>query len=352
MRYHCFLLFFLFHSQSFAQKSELKIKQIFINSRETSFRQKIVMNSSQNDIVIEMYSIVGDSVEYLYRLKEANEQWTKSDYPVAHFQKIEGGEYSFEMKAKAHDFETKPISIAIIVENSLWEAWYFWPSVAFYIIFLGGVGVYLFFLYDFRQKLKVQNIRNQIAADLHDEVGSNLNSIAIFVEVLRKKSLPENLPLLDRIIGSARESVSLMQDTVWTINPKNDSNEKLFIRMSSFASEILSNKGISLDFKIDENTKSVDFSMEQRKNYYLIYKEAINNIVKHSEASKAEVRILASANKVYTKIKDNGKGFDVSSQFEGNGLSNFKKRAEENEMIVSINSVLNEGTTIGIEVLI
>ena len=351
MQIRYFLLFLVSTFDSLAQNKELNIKHIFVDGKEVSLHQKIVFNSSQNDILIEADLILDDSVQYLCRLKELSEQWTKSSYPVVHFQKLESGFYTFEMKAKVQNFETKPISISIVVESSFWQTWYFWPFIAFYIVLIGGVGIYLFFLYDYRQKLKVQNIRNQIAADLHDEVGSNLNSIAIFVEVLRKKSIPENLPLLDRIIGSARESVSLMQDTVWTINPKNDTNEKLFTRMSSFASEILSNKGISLDLKIDEGSRGINFSMEQRKNYYLIFKEAVNNIAKHSEATKAEVQISVSANKIYTKIKDNGKGFDVSLQFEGNGLSNFRKRAEENEMIVSINSAINEGTTIGIEVV-
>ena len=209
----------------------------------------------------------------------------------------------------------------------------------------------LFKLYDFRQKLKMQHVRNQIAADLHDEVGSNLNSIAIYTEVLRKNDSGKSTDILDKITANSKESVSLMQDTVWMINPKNDSTEKLLERMKAFASGILATKNISFDFNAPADFKKVKFSMEQRKNCYLIYKESINNIVKHAEATKVVVSIAQKNDEIDIEIQDNGKGFDLDQLHDGNGLQNFKERAEEAEFELIIDSKIGIGTKISMKIV-
>lgn len=333
-----------FWSASFSQ---VALQKVLVNNQLRAFpkNNSIHLTASENDLLLEFQQIKKDSIEYFYRLKgEHNDStWITSAYPVAHFQNLSDGKYIFQIKAD----NSEPIEIKIEKDISFYNEWYFIPVLGIYIIILIVVGIYLFFLYDFRQKLKIQGVRNQIAADLHDEVGSNLNSIAIFVEVLRKKSTPEILPILDKIIENSKESVVLMQDTIWTINPKNDGVEKLFERMRSFAAQYLSNVDIALDFDIDADLKKVSFTMEQRKSIYLIFKEAINNIVKHAQANKVKVIIQKISNTLKINIIDNGKGFDIEQEFEGNGLQNFKNRAEEAEIECLLSSS-KTGTTVEI----
>jgi signal transduction histidine kinase len=194
----------------------------------------------------------------------------------------------------------------------------------------------------------LQDVRNRIAADLHDEVGSNLNSIAIFVELLRKKSPKDLLPILDKITSNSKESVQLMQDTIWAIQAKNDDFQKFIDKMRGFATEVLAAKNVSLTFDNQLINPKFQLSMEERKNAYLIFKEAVNNIIKHSAATKAMVKIWSDDNQILIQIEDNGVGFDTNMIFEGNGLQNFETRAEDSEMQVKIESKIGEGTVITI----
>ncbi len=344
-----FLTFAILLSSS-ASFSQVALKKIFVNNQVRPFpkNNSIHLAASENDLILEFSQVKEDSVEYLYRLKgeENDSTWIVSAYPVVHYQDLGDGNFVFQIKTTNKKF---PVStLKIIREIPFYYTTWFKFTVVIYFMILLGVGIYLLSLWDFRQKLRLQGVRNQIAADLHDEVGSNLNSIAIFVEVLRNKATPDILPILDKIIENSKESVILMQDTVWTINPKNDSVEKLFERMRSFASQYLANVDIPLDFVVDADLKKVSFTMEQRKNIYLIFKESINNIVKHSQATKASVRIKKVEDTLKISIEDNGKGFDSTQDFEGNGLQNFKNRAEEAEIECLISSELNKGSKIEI----
>ena len=92
--------------------------------------------------------------------------------------------------------------------------------------------------------------------------------------------------------------------------------------------------------------------MDQRKNAYLIFKESINNIVKHAQANKTNVKIWSDRNQVFLLIEDNGIGFDTNENFEGNGLQNFERRAEECDMKIKIISEIGTGTSILLSVII
>lgn len=346
-----FMLIFL-STENVAHNHQFVLRRITVNGVEQPLSAKPVFLKLDSYLQIEAVPLYSDSATYFFRLKNSSDQWMQCAYPVAQFQKLRGGNYQFEMKARTSTFESLPITVQINVQEAFWEKWWFWPVVGIYLLFMVGVGFYLFFLYNFRQKLRIQHIRNQIAADLHDEVGSNLSSIAIFVEVLRKKAPPDMLPLLEKIIHNSQESVSLMQDTVWTISPKNDSNEKLIERMRSFAFALLSSRGVALSFEVETDLQKVHFTMEQRKNCYLIFKEAVNNIAKHAEATKATVEISADKQRFYMLIQDNGKGFDASTLQGGNGLYNFQTRAQEAEMNVAVNSLPTKGTIVSIEMLL
>lgn len=337
-------------SAASASFSQVALKKLLVNNqaRPLPKNNSIHLTASENDLILEFSQVKGYSVEYLYRLKgeKNNSTWTVNTYPVAHYQNLEGGIFVFQIKTNTKN--SKIYEIKIEKEIVFWHEWYFILIVVIYLIILVSIFIYLFFLYDSRQKLRLQGVRNQIAADLHDEVGSNLNSIAIFVEILRNKATADILPILEKIIENSKESVVLMQDTVWTINPKNDNVEKLFERMRSFASQYLADAGIPLDFVIDAELKKVNLTMEQRKNIYLIFKEAINNAVKHAQATNVNVTIKKQNEAIKISIIDNGKGFNTEQEFTGNGLQNFKTRAEEAEIACFLTSELNKGTKIEI----
>ena len=219
------------------------------------------------------------------------------------------------------------------------------------IILVAGLSFFAYSSFRTRQQLKLQTLRNKIAADLHDDVGSTLSSISLFSQVAQEES-KQVIPALETIGESSRKMLDAMADIVWTINPENDQFEKIILRMRNFAFELLGAKQIEFRFVTDKDVSGVKLSMEARKNLYLIFKEATNNMVKYSEARKATFSIKGEGDKLVMQIRDDGKGFDTAAENMGNGLRNMRKRAVDIGALLLIDSMPGRGTTIRLELLI
>jgi signal transduction histidine kinase len=330
-----------------------KIDNIIVDGHkaELTLKAPFEIKALDNEVIIHLQKpIAASNNTYHYYLQGFDSQWHKSDFNQIRYTNLTGGSYTFLWKIN----QEKEQSIPVEVEKSLTEEYWFLPVLIFYIVLLLSAAIYFFLLYNLRQKVKIQSIRNRIASDLHDEVGSNLNSIALFTRIAEKKLGAENIEihaLLDKIKSNSEETVSTIRDTVWAINPDNDSSENLFEKMRAMAYEVLSAKDIELNYTneiIDH--KALKMSMEQRRNIYLIFKEAINNIVKHSEATEVNIRISKEKSDIKLDIVDNGKGFDTKENYEGNGLKNYRKRETEGFLNVKLASKIGKGTSI--EVLI
>ena len=219
------------------------------------------------------------------------------------------------------------------------------------LVLVAILGFFAYRNYHNRQKLKLLTLRNKIASDLHDDVGSTLSSISIFSQMAQEQSI-ETIPLLETIGESSRKMLDAMADIVWTVKPENDQFEKIIMRMRSFAFELLGAKKIDFEFIADEDVTKINLPMEVRKNLYLIFKEATNNLVKYAQANKAKFAITGEKNNLMMMIRDNGKGFDVNNISEGNGLKNMKRRAEEIGAKLVIDSFPGNGTTIQLSVAV
>ena len=192
---------------------------------------------------------------------------------------------------------------------------------------------------------QLQRMRNSIADDLHDDIGSTLSSISIMAELAKTRSA--EAPTLLASIGESTISMQEnMGDIVWAIKSENDRFENVLRRMNAFASGILEAKGIAMDFVDDEALSTSKLSMEQRKNLYLFFKEVIANVAKHSNAKNVSVRIFQKERNVEMVIRDDGVGFDTQQTFQGNGMSTLKKRASELNGFFKIQSRINEGTCV------
>ena len=202
------------------------------------------------------------------------------------------------------------------------------------------------------QVLKLQQMRIRIAGDLHDDIGSTLTSISYYsalVKMQLQKDDDSLKPLLDKIGNGARSTVIAMSDIVWIINPNNDITTNLVSRMKYYASEILSERNIQYRFRTNEVIEQIELNMQQRKNIYLIYKEALHNAVKYAQCDKIEIEFTGTDHEISLNINDNGKGFDVQHANGGNGLINMKRRAEEINAHFDICSAQNKGTQIRIK---
>ena len=196
-----------------------------------------------------------------------------------------------------------------------------------------------------RRLKQIQTMRNSIADDLHDDIGSALSSISIMNELAKSKASGA-LPLLNSIGENAAAIQENMSDIVWAVNPQNDVFANVLQRMNQFASEILDTGNVELEFINDESLNACKLSMEKRKNFYLFFKEVINNAAKYAAAKKITVHLSKKENFIEMNVVDDGKGFDTGQVFNTNGMNTLKRRAAELNASFSITSQLNSGTQV------
>jgi len=203
--------------------------------------------------------------------------------------------------------------------------------------------------YRLSKRLEMEQIRNRIAADFHDELGANLSSIAFYSDLLLKNPASgkdRTAPILENISQQAHGSISSINDLIWTIKPDNDVLEQTLVRMKEFANPLLESRNIYFEFVADDSLRQAHLSMNTRKFLYLIFKEAINNAVKYAEAASVKVQVQESRGMIAMQITDDGKGFDPATVQRGNGLGNMQARAQQLDGQLSIKSAPGQGTHI------
>jgi signal transduction histidine kinase len=203
--------------------------------------------------------------------------------------------------------------------------------------------------------------RLHISQGLHDDIGSTLSSISVYTQVAQKLSEKNSKEELSEMLGKIKmtssEMISEMNDIVWAIHPKNDSMEKIIHRMESYARPMLVTRNIDFKLEYDPGILTTHLEMEKRKNFYLVFKEAVNNAFKYSGCSQITTLILYQKGRIKMQVKDNGIGFDMQKEItgdkltlSGNGLRNMKMRAEEMKGDLQINSIGGKGTAIWLSI--
>ncbi len=196
-----------------------------------------------------------------------------------------------------------------------------------------------------KRLIEIERVRNTIARDLHDDIGSTLSSINILSQVGLVEKGENAQSYLQRIGDQSARIMEDMSDIVWSINPHNDSMSQVIIRMREFATEIFESKNIDYHFS-EKVEASLTLDADKRKNLFLIFKETINNAAKYSNASKIEINLHQYDHTLAMHIKDNGQGFDELTITTGNGLRNLRERAKEINGKVTLKSGIGNGTEI------
>lgn len=196
------------------------------------------------------------------------------------------------------------------------------------------------------RRRQTARLREQIASDLHDDIGSNLGSIALISQLgLEQDSLPgEARSDFHQIHRIAERTAQSMRDIVWLIDPENSSSHDLVTQLRRAVSERLGD--IAHEFEVTEVAEGRELPLEFRRHLYFAFKEVINNIAKHSEATRIDVQLLVERRRVFFEVRDNGKGFDIDSVDHGHGLNNLKRRADKLDAKLSIKSGPGSGTTV------
>lgn len=317
-------------------KSQIAFTSFKVFDKEATLPQslpatkEIVLNYNQNFFSIEFAALdmaAAHKHKYLYKLEGIDPDWISSETrTTAYYTDIDNGSYRFLVKAaNADNIWSEPIALSIIIKPAWWMTWWFKVLVGLAVIYFG------FSLYRFRinQLLKIERIRFDIASDLHDEIGSNLSSISVDGQLLQKsESLTEKeRELSSDISKTASQTLEAMRDIIWFINPKNDEGEDIIYKMRETASRLL--VGLNWSFNSSSVVRFDGFSLEQRRNIFLIYKEALTNVIRHSQTQKCYVNIDGHSDKLVISVKDEGVGFDVNKVRKHTGILSMMKRAEK-----------------------
>ena len=343
------------------------ITEIKINNISVQFKSKnsplkkpvyltdeVVLNYSDNMVSFGFASFdftAPDKNLYKYKLEGFDEDWIQSGTQyTATYTNLNPGEYQLIVLGSNNDniWNETGASLKLIILPPWYMTWWFRLGVLLII----SVLVYLIYSYRMNQKLKMLNIRNRIASDLHDEIGSTLSSVSVFSEIVRMRTtekLPEINPMMGRIIDNIYNMMEAMNDIVWTINAGNDRFENIINRMRANAAELFEAKGINLHIDFYEALSDRKLGMLVRKNLYLIFKESINNVAKYSMAKNVWIRLYLKNKFLRMEIEDDGRGFDINIKPEGNGIPSMKRRAHELGGILNVQSSPGNGTIILLE---
>jgi len=288
---------------------------------------------------------------YYYKMEGLHEDWIRADRLSVPFTALAPGHYTFKVKAESLDgMLSKSISsLNIYIKPPFWRTRWFIAS----LLLIVAMVAYSMHRLRLNRLIAVEKIRNRVARDLHDDMGSTLSTINILSSMAKAKLNSDTIKTgeyINKISDNSQRMMEAMDDIVWAIKPANDTMQKVVARMREFATNVFEAKEIDLEFKAGEEVNEAKIDMEGRRDFFLIFKEAVNNAAKYSKCSKAIVHVFVENRKLILLVKDNGVGFDVKAADGGNGLGNMQKRTDALHGKLQLTSKEGEGTEVRLTV--
>lgn len=339
-------------SKRISNPPPIYITKVLLNGIVLNSKTLQNLSYTQNNITFEFTALSfkdEKAVRYQYRLVGESEKWTE---PMKHhfvsFAALSPGTYNFEVRAINSDglISELPASVSFTISPPYWRQWWF---ILLIILILSSI-IYTGFRLKIKRLLEVERLRLRIASDLHDDVGTNLSSIILSSQIMNKKfSLNESeKEHLNHLSSIAARTQDMLKEIVWLLNPMNDSSKDLILRLKSTASQIL--KDISHKFYCDDNLLPEKLTLEWKRNFLLIFKEILQNIIKHSTADSVTINLFKEKDLFIMKISDNGKGFNTDEVKIGNGIRNLFERTKTLSGNMDIQSSPGIGTSITLSV--
>lgn len=286
-----------------------------------------------------------DRTTFAYRILEQSKEWISLN--TQNFITLIGlspGTYHLQVKAANEDgVWSEPKELILEFLPKWYQTWWFKMLVA---LTTAGI-IYSFYRYRIGQIKKQHEIRKNIATDLHDDLGSTLNSVKVFTNLAISGVKQEES--LQQVKDNLTEATMSLRDMIWVLDDSLDTVDELVTRLKQFALPITAASNMEFVINAGSDVNARTLSKEEKRNLFLICKEAINNSIKYSGASVVTVDIIPAGKKVQITVADNGKGFDEATVKKGYGLKNMQYRAGQVKYAVKINSEQTKGVTIVIE---
>lgn len=286
---------------------------------------------------------------YAYRLDGFDAKWVDAaTRRLAHYTNLPPGSYTFRVRASNDDgvWNEAGLALPVTISPPFWKTWWF------RLLVIAAVVALLTAAYRYRvaHLIAIERMRLRIASDLHDDIGSNLSSIALLSDMVRDRSaLPaREQHHLAKISDSARRMVASLRDIVWSIDPDADTSTALTQRMHDTAAALLGSLRYTFDAPASGLPPSLDMNL--RRHLFLCYKEILHNITRHAHATHVAIRLDHEKHQLSLTISDDGCGFDPATVANGHGLTHLHERIAEISGTLTIQSTPGSGTTVTVMV--
>lgn len=321
--------------------TDIAINDIPYSKNELFLREKLIeLPFNKNKISFRLAALdftrpKANRIEY--KLEGWDENWILSHNKTVNYPNLPSGNYTFKVRAANPDgVWSREESIDIVIKAPFWKRWWFYAGLVLLFLILAVLIINLINKRKFQSRLQileqqrlVDQERNRISKDMHDEIGSGLTHIALMTELIQtqKRADEELRKDVGNISYSARKLVDSMSEIIWALNPHNETLENLLAYIREHALQYFEPFDIHLDISFPDQVPEFKLSNEQRRNLFLVSKEALNNALKHAEATRVSFIVRYEKAVLQFCIKDNGKGFDAAKiRRAANGLQNMEKR--------------------------
>jgi hypothetical protein len=244
-------------------------------------------------------------------------------------------------------------TINIFTPMPFWKNWWFPMVFAAFLFLFGSTMVMIFYGQKIKQEKRMNEMRQRIAYDLHDEIGATLGSVALLGEWTKKKidkSAPDIAPIinpkLESLVNQTRNILDELRIVIWAVNPHTKEGSYLLDKTKAFAAELLEPNDIKFKLISDDKVKTLILLPLENQQLVSFMRECFHNVLKHSKANTVTTQILYKSGNLTLIIEDNGIGFETTGSFQGFGLKSLHDRVQKLEGKLDIFSQPNQGTQI------
>ncbi len=300
-----------------------------------------------------------DKILYQYQIEGLEKVWSEPNIEnTVIYPSLPPGKYIF--KVKIYDANTAVLEYPFEIMAPFYSTLWFRLIIVASLILI-GIGIQALRNHNKKRKEKQlqklreeeQNkVRQRTAEDFHDEVGNKLTRISLLSDILKSKTGNESIiSLADKIKENTNELYSGTKDIIWALNPENDNLAEMLLYLEAFGNNLVQDS--TVEFKSSVPTQALNnilLPMGYNRNITMIFKEAINNALKHSHCTIIELQSqLVNELSLEIKLSDNGLGIDESSNKKGSGLHNMLQRSLRiNGVLKVIRNIDNTGTSISL----
>lgn len=338
------------------------VERVFVDRHAVDEPGPVQLPAGARSLAIEYAApsfVQAGRVLFRHKLEGYDADWVDAaTRRTAFYGSLPPGRYTFRVRAGNSDgvWNEAGASVAVVQLPYFYQtAWFGWLLAG--LVAAAAWGLYRWSNRRLRLKLEqlereqaMENERRRIAQDLHDDLGASLTEIGLFADATRQAASATARPGLDYLAQRVRSLVGSLDAIVWAVNPANDSLDHLVVYIGELFQELFRASAIAGRMDITPDVPRLPLSAEERSDIFLTTKEAMNNLLKHSGATEAVLRIRMEGSELHVTLRDNGRGYEPATADHGNGLANMRTRIARARGRLDVRTAPGQGTEITIVV--